>query len=181
MGRPCRNTALLVLNEDGTPTPDGEIGELYVRGTSLAMGYHNNPEQTSRAFVQNPLNRSYPEIIYKTGDLVLRERGLYHFKGRADTMVKHMGYRIELADIEHAILGALPAVRNVCVVYASERREIIAYCELIEPLALSAFRAGLGQKLPAYMIPARLVPVDQMPMNANGKIDRLRLKRLAQG
>ena len=178
MGYACRNTALLVLNEGGTEAHDGQIGELYVRGTSLAMGYYNNPEQTTGAFVQNPLNQSYPEIIYKTGDLVMRQDGLYHFKGRSDTMVKHLGYRIELADIEHSILSAIEAVRNVCVVYSHSRKEIIAYCELREPLTLKAFRSGLGQTLPAYMIPGRLVEVEQMPMNANGKIDRLHFKRL---
>jgi len=179
IGRACRNTALLILNEDGTETVDGDVGELYVRGSSLAMGYFNNPEQTRRAFVQNPLNQSYPETIYKTGDLVIRSDGLLHFKGRADTMIKHMGYRIELADIEHAILAALPVVRNVCVVYATVNKEIIAYCELKAPLTLGSFRAGLGLKLPAYMIPAKLVEVEQMPMNANGKIDRLHFKSLA--
>ena len=178
MGRACRNTALLVLNQDGTETPDGQIGELYVRGTSLAMGYYNNPEQTARAFIQNPLNKSYPEIIYKTGDLVMRLEGIYHFKGRADTMIKHLGYRIELADIEHAILSSIPAVRNVCVVYSQSKKEIVAYCELLVGLTLQSFRSELGKKLPAYMIPGRLEEVDQMPMNPNGKIDRLHFKRL---
>ena len=178
MGYPCTNTALLVLNEDGTETSDCQIGELYVRGTSLAMGYYNNPEQTARAFIQNPLNKSYPEAIYKTGDLVMRHEGLYHFKGRADTMIKHLGYRIELADIEHAILSSIPAVRNVCVVYSQSNKEIVAYCELQESLTIQSFRAGLGQKLPAYMIPSRLEEVEQMPMNPNGKIDRLYFKRM---
>ena len=176
MGHPCTNTSLLVLNEDGTETLDGQIGELYVRGTSLAMGYYNNPEQTARAFIQNPLNKNYPETIYKTGDLVMRQEGLYHFKGRADTMIKHLGYRIELADIEHAILCSVAAVRNVCVVYSQNNKEIVAYCELQEDLTIQSFRAVMGQKLPAYMIPSRLVEVEQMPMNANGKIDRLYFK-----
>ena len=178
MGHPCTNTGLLVLNEDGTETPDGQIGELYVRGTSLAMGYYNNPEQTARAFIQNPLNKNYPETIYKTGDLVMRREGLYHFKGRADTMIKHLGYRIELADFEHAILCSVAAVRNVCVVYSQNNKEIVAYCELQEDLTIQSFRAVMGQKLPAYMIPSRLEEVEQMPMNANGKIDRLHFKRM---
>ena len=178
IGHPCTNTALLVLNEDGTETPDGQIGELYVRGTSLAMGYYNNPEQTARAFIQNPLNKNYPETIYKTGDLVMRREGLYHFKGRADTMIKHLGYRIELADIEHAILSSIPAVRNVCVVYSQNNKEIVADCELQGGLTIQSLRAVLGQKLPAYMIPSRLEEVEHMPMNANGKIDRLHFKRM---
>ena len=180
MGHPCRNTALLVLNEDGTETIDGQIGQLYVRGTSLAMGYYNNPEQTARTFVPSPLNNNYKELIYKTGDLVMRQDGLYHFKGRADTMIKHLGYRIELGDVEHAILSSVKTVRNVCVVYVPTRKEIIAYCELSEPLTLQLFRADLMEKLPAYMIPGRMVEVGQMPMNANGKIDRLHFQRLAE-
>ncbi len=180
MGRPCRNTALLILNQDGTETQDGGVGELYVRGTSLAMGYYNNPEQTARAFIQNPLNKSYPEIIYKTGDLVMRIAGVYHFKGRADTMIKHLGYRIELADIEHAILTSIPQVRNVCIVYSQSKKEIVAYCELNESLTAQAFRTALGKKLPAYMIPGRLEEVEKMPMNSNGKIDRLHFKRLLE-
>jgi amino acid adenylation domain-containing protein len=180
MGYPCRNTALLILNEDGSETQDGEIGGLCVRGASLAMGYYNNPEQTAKAFVQNPLNSSYPEIIYRTGDLVTRQDGIYQFKGRADTMVKHLGYRIELADIEHAILASVSEVRNVCVIYSNQRKEITAYCELSQSLTFQVFRAKLGQELPNYMVPSKLVEVDQMPMNANGKIDRAYFKKLAQ-
>lgn len=178
MGQPCRNTGLMVLNDDGSETPDGQVGELYVRGTSLAMGYYNNPEQTARTFVQNPLNKNYPEIVYKTGDLVVRLGGVYHFKGRADTMIKHLGYRIELADIEHAIFSAIPAVRNVCVVYSQSRKEIVAYYESSEGLTLQSFRGALAQKLPAYMIPGRIHEVEKMRMNPNGKIDRLHFKRL---
>ena len=180
MGSPCRNTALLVLKEDGSEAEDGEIGELHVRGTSLAMGYYNNPEQTEKAFVQNPLNNNYPEVIYKTGDLVTRQNDLYYFKGRADTMIKHLGYRIELAEIEHSILAAMDEVKNVCVVYAAERKEIIAYCEMSPGLTFQDFRTKLMRNLPTYMIPGKLVQVEQMPMNPNGKIDRLHFRKLSQ-
>lgn len=180
IGSACKNTNLLLLNEAGEEVNNGEIGMLYVRGTSLAMGYYNNFEQTAQAFIQNPLNKRYPELVYKTGDLAMRKDDLYYFKGRADTMIKHMGYRIELADIEHAILTGLPMVSNVCVIYTEERKEIIAYCELKESLSLISFRANLSQRLPSYMIPTILVEVEQMPMNANGKIDRLYFKKLAR-
>ena len=176
MGIACRNTALLVLDNYGKETPDGKIGELYVRGTSLAMGYYNNKEGTANAFVQNPLNNSYPEIIYKTGDLVMRQNGVYHFKGRVDTMIKHLGYRIELADIEHAILSSISSVRNVCVCYSHGKKEIVAYCELQDDLGIQFFRTVLSKRLPAFMIPSRFERVEQMPMNPNGKIDRLYFK-----
>lgn len=180
MGYACRNMELLVLNEAGTEVHDGQVGELYVRGSSLAMGYYNNSEQTTGAFIQNPLNQSYPEIIYRTGDMVVRQAGLYHFKGRSDSLIKHLGYRIELADIEHSILITIEAVLNVCVVYSHSRKEIIAYCELREPLNLKTFRSELSKTLPSYMIPGRLVEVEQIPMNTNGKIDRLHFKKLTE-
>jgi amino acid adenylation domain-containing protein len=180
MGIACRNTSLLVLKEDGSKAQVGEIGELYVRGTSLAMGYYNNPEQTAKAFVINPLNKYYPEVIYKTGDMVIYKDGLYYFKGRADTMIKHLGYRIELTEIEHSILSVIDEVKNVCVVYAAEQKEIIAYCESSHDLTFQDFRTRLRNNLPSYMIPSKLVQVDQMPMNPNGKIDRLHFKKLSQ-
>lgn len=179
MGSPCRNTSLLVLDKNGNEVPEGQTGELYVRGTSLAMGYYNNPEQTDLSFVLNPLNSFYKEIIYKTGDLVTFKDRLYYFKGRADSMIKHLGYRIELGDIEHAILSHIKAIRNVCVVYAADRKEIIAYCELEEALPFADFRAQLMGRLPAYMMPGKMITVERMPMNANGKIDRLYFNRLS--
>tara|TARA_A100001015_G_scaffold286508_1_gene355280 strand:+ start:279 stop:1814 length:1536 start_codon:yes stop_codon:yes gene_type:complete len=180
IGRSCKNTNLIVLNDDGTETKEGDIGELCVRGTSLAMGYYNNPEATKKAFITNPLNKKYPEIIYKTGDLVTRSDGLYYFKGRADTLVKHLGYRIELTEIEHSISSNIEEVRNVCVIYAVEKKEIIAYCELRSHLTIKDFRISLRDVLPSYMIPSKIVEVEKMSMNTNGKIDRLVYKRLSQ-
>ena len=94
-------------------------------------------------------------------------------------MVKHLGYRIELADIEHAILSGVPEVKNVCVVYVQKRKEIIAYCEVSKPLNFQGFKNHLSRKVPAYMIPSRLEEIGEMPMNPNGKIDRLYFKKLA--
>ena len=95
-------------------------------------------------------------------------------------MIKHLGYRIELAEIEHAILASMDEVMNVCVMYAAERKEIIAYCEMSVDLSFQDFRTRLRKSLPAYMIPGKLECVDQMPMNPNGKIDRLHFKKLSQ-
>ena len=76
IGYPCWNTDILILDADDKLAKPGEMGELCVRGTSLAMGYYNNPEKTAAAFVQNPLNKSYPELIYRTGDIVFeKDRG----------------------------------------------------------------------------------------------------------
>ena len=118
IGVACRNTDILILNERDEKCSEGEEGELCVRGTSLAMGYYNNPEKTSIAFTQNPLNSSYPELIYRTGDVVCIDRnGLIQFKGRKDTLIKHMGYRIELGEIEHVMINDLKLIKYCCAVY----------------------------------------------------------------
>jgi len=177
IGLACRNTDYLVLNEMQLPAKAGEIGELYIRGTSLAMGYYNNPEMTSKAFIQNPLNKSYPELIYKTGDLVtLGEGGLIYYKGRNDTMVKHSGYRVELSEIEHAATSSAKLVKNCFVLYDPIKKIIIMAYENKESLDISFIRRKLGEVIPKYMIPNKFVHYLKMPMNANGKIDRLKIK-----
>jgi amino acid adenylation domain-containing protein len=181
IGYPCRNTDLLVLDEDGSVVREGEIGELYVRGTSLAMGYYGNHSQTKNSFIQNPINDKYPELIYKTGDLVVIENGVYYFKGRKDTMIKHLGYRIELLDIENAIISSVREVKNVCVAYSSAAKQIVAYCELKSPLTIKEMRSSLAKEIPSYMIPTRIEEVENMPMNPNGKIDRLYFNHLVNG
>ena len=96
IGRACDNCDVFAVKEDGTAANIGEEGELYARGSFLAMGYYNNPEKTAAAFVQNPLNTAYPETVYKTGDLVKRnENGELIYISRKDFQIKHMGYRIE--------------------------------------------------------------------------------------
>ena len=94
--------------------------------------------------------------------------------------MKHLGYRIELTEIEHSISSNIEEVRNVCVIYAVEKKEIIAYCELRSHLTIKDFRISLRDVLPSYMIPSKIVEVEKMSMNTNGKIDRLVYKRLSQ-
>ena len=128
-GFPCRNSDVLILNEEDKPCAVEERGELCVRGSSLALGYWNDPEKTAKAFVQNPLNTRYPETIYRTGDLVYRnDRGEIMFVGRKDFQIKHMGYRIELPEIEYQIL-AIEEIANACVLYHREKKEITLFYE----------------------------------------------------
>lgn len=177
IGFPCRNTDILILNDDNQLAKDGEEGELCVRGTSLALGYYNHPEKTAQAFVQNPLNHSYPELIYRTGDLACRnERGEIMFKGRKDTLVKHSGYRVELGEIEHVIINTLQLVKNGCAVYDSGKKEIVFYYEAPEEIPVGQLRKAISTALPKYMIPNRFIAMGELPRNTNGKIDRLRLK-----
>lgn len=175
IGRPCRNTDILILKDDNTPAGPFEQGEICVRGTSLAMGYFNNTEKTASAFVQNPLNTHYPELIYKTGDQAYRNHdGLIFFRGRKDTLIKHMGYRIELAEIEHVIVNILALVDCGCVVYNKVKKEIVLFYEGLE-LNVPNTRKKIGSMLPNYMVPKVYVRLDKIPLNINGKIDRLLL------
>ena len=178
IGYPCRNTSILILNENDSLCRAGEEGELCVRGTSLAMGYYNNWEKTATAFTQNPLNTKYPEIIYRTGDIVVENNnGEIMFRGRKDTLIKHMGYRIELGEIEHIAVNTMRLVSNACVLYHDNRKEIVLVYENEKELTPAEFRLQLGLHLPKYMIPTKYIHIDKMPMNTNGKIDRLKLNK----
>ena len=143
------------------------------------MGYYNNPEKTSVAFVQNPLNCAYPELIYRTGDLACRDvDGKIIFKGRKDSLIKHMGYRIELGEIEHIAVNTLKLVANCCVVYNKGKKVITLIYEKSEAIDGVALKKALGGQLPRYMVPAAYIEMDALPRNTNGKIDRLKLTEM---
>jgi amino acid adenylation domain-containing protein len=179
IGLPCRNTDILILDDRDQLVQGMDVGELCVRGSSIALGYWNDPDRTAEAFVQNPLNPHYPERIYRTGDLVHRnERGELMIVGRKDFQIKHLGYRIELGEIEHAVLR-LDAVRNACVVYNHDRKEIILFFESAQALSAADIRARLAPYLPKYMLPSAFHRLELMPRNPNGKIDRQLLARRA--
>jgi D-alanine--poly(phosphoribitol) ligase subunit 1 len=173
IGYPCRNSSILILNESNQCVKPGEQGELCVRGTSLSYGYWNDPEKTSRAFVQNPLNKKYPELIYRTGDLaIIDDRGEIYLLGRKDFQIKHMGYRIELPEIEHQVLG-IPGIANACVLYNQNKKEItLFYQSTDQALTAAMIRKALAKALPKYMLPTAFHMMERLPMNPNGKIDR---------
>lgn len=179
IGYPCRNTDILVLDDEDRLVKEANVeGELCVRGTSLAMGYYNNPEKTAAAFVQNPLNKAYPEVIYRTGDIVCySEEGLIMFKGRKDNIVKHQGYRTDLGEIEHVIINTLKLVKNGCIVYNQAEKQITLFYEAEEEVPVTEFRLSIGKVLPKYMIPTAYHRLEQLQRNANGKIDRLFYKK----
>lgn len=182
IGKPFRNTDILILDEDNqNVTEPNREGELCIRGTSLAMGYYNNPEKTAAAFVQNPLNHSYPEIIYRTGDLVyVNNLGEIVFKGRKDSLIKHMGYRIELGEIEHVIINNLKLIKNGCVVYNHQRKEITLYYEADAEISPAEFRKAIGNTFPKYMIPVVYHYLPELRRNTNGKIDRLYYSKIVE-
>ena len=154
-------------------------GELCVRGSSLALGYFRNPEKTAVAFVQNPLNADYPEVIYRTGDIVAwNEDGDLVFKGRKDTLIKRHGYRIELGEIEHVAVATLKLADNCCALYYPETQKIILVYEAPAQLDEKKLSQELARALPRYMLPNEYRHVREMPRNPNGKIDRLKLKTI---
>lgn len=141
------------------------------------MGYYNNPEKTAAVFVQNPLNTAYPELIYRTGDIVyINEEGEIVYKGRNDSLIKHMGKRVELCEIEHVIVNTLQLVRNGCAVYDHGKKEIVFFYEAPKELEAAVLRREIGRQLPQYMVPGRFIHMELLPRNTNGKIDRLRLR-----
>ncbi len=171
IGQAFPNEKVFLLDdEDKEITNANEPGELCVSGTALALGYYNNPEQTAKAFVQNPLNKAYMETIYRTGDLAYyNEAGELCFAGRKDFQIKHMGHRIELEEIEAAINGCNNVTRACCV-FDTKRNKIVAF--YVGEADKDEIHAYLSEKLPVFMIPNVFNQIDEMPLTQNGKIDR---------
>lgn len=176
VGKACRNTEILLLDADDRLITNPDIpGELCVRGTGLAYGYYNNPEKTRSAFVQNPLNQAYPETIYRTGDLAkYNERGELVYICRKDYQIKHMGHRIELGEIETAA-SSLPGINQNCCVYDDRHHRIVMY--YTGGIDGKELAEGMKSLLPDYMVPGKFVLLKSMPLNLNGKIDRVLLKK----
>jgi D-alanine--poly(phosphoribitol) ligase subunit 1 len=185
IGRPCANTEAFVLRADGTLAGAGEEGELYIRGAGVAAGYWDDPEKTRAAFVDNPLSPGRGERVYRTGD---RARGLEHgtfeFLGRNDEQVKYMGYRIATSDIEAALLSM--AGVNEAAVFLDDSEDLVVP-ELVALVQVGPERQAaeigkeLALRLPAYMIPKRIILVSRLPRTDRGKIARQELRALASG
>ena len=171
MGKPFANERVVVVGDDGMEvTEPGEVGELIVSGTTLAMGYLGNAARTAEAFVQHPLNDRWLERAYRTGDLVrFDEAGNLVYVGRADFQIKHMGQRIELGDIE-AAAQATAGVERACCLYDAKRKKLkLFYQGGIEREDLIA---ALRERLASYMVPNACLQLSALPLTKNGKIDR---------
>ena len=175
VGIPMKNTEIMVLDDENRlVTGPGIVGELCVRGTGVATGYYKNPERTAQAFVQNPLNDAYEEKIYRTGDLV--EYNEYHeliYLSRKDFQIKHMGHRIELGEIETAV-SSLPDVTMNCCLYDEKHSKIVLFMD--RNMTKDEVNSSLANMVPEYMLPGKVIFMEVMPLNANGKIDRVALK-----
>ena len=179
VGRPFQNTQILLLDENNQLAAPGQQGEICVRGTRLTLGYYCNPEKTSEAFVQNPLNNLYPELIYRTGDLGRwNDRGELEFAGRKDYQIKHMGHRIELGEIE-VIVNMHPEVRSACCIFDNDKKKIVLF--YTGDIAVADLTSYIKGKLPRYMVPNVTKQLPELPYTPNGKIDRNGLKNLYAG
>ena len=161
IGRPFGNTDIILLDD-----------EICIRGAGLALGYFGDEERTRESFAQNPRS-SFPDRLYKTGDIGrMGDDGLLYFAGRRDSQVKHMGYRVELSEIERAA-GEAEGVAGSACVYDEERGRLALFCAGSE----SPILQQLKKSLPRHMLPQKIIWLDALPTLHGGKIDRQELKR----
>lgn len=182
IGVACDGEELLILDGRLQPVSPGEIGDLYIRGAGLSPGYWRDQEKTQSAFLPAPAGADPGGRIYRTGDLARRGAdGLFYFLGRADTQIKSRGYRIELGEIEAALHSLPELLESAAVAIQSEGFEgwliCCAYVPAGRDVSAESLRRRLAEQLPGYMLPSRWMRHDAMPKNANGKIDRPRLKK----
>jgi D-alanine--poly(phosphoribitol) ligase subunit 1 len=164
-----------ILDEELKPVASGVVGELWLGGPCVGLGYLNNPQETAKRFRQDPLNDGYRAIFYRTGDLVVldQQTGLLRFRGRSDNQVKLRGYRVELEEIDHAMASIPGVIRALAMVIhdANGTSRLIAAYSGNRLLDADLF-AQCNERLPAYMVPSRFTWLDNIPTNANGKADR---------
>lgn len=179
IGEAMPNSDILVLDENDKEVCENDtdsIGEVCIRGTGVTVGYYLNEEKTKEALVQNPLVTAYEEKIYRTGDLVrYNELGELLYVCRKDFQIKHMGHRIELGEIETAY-SAIEGMPVGCVLYDDRRQKIVLITE--GEVNKDSVTEKLTGMVPEYMLPNKYMAVEKMPMNVNGKIDRVKLKEM---
>lgn len=184
MGRPLPTVRVYLMDGDHE-VADGEVGESVVYGAQVSPGYWANKFLTDQVFVDNLIEKNLPQKMYRTGDLLRRDAdGNHFFVGRADTMVKVRGHRVELSEIESQL--RLHDAVDDAVVLLSEGgkgafdRHLVAFVKCVdeEPEDL---RNYLVDRLPSYMVPSKVRPIlHDFPRNPNGKIDKIALGRLAE-
>ncbi|MDQ1739392.1 MAG: hypothetical protein QOE53_1044, partial [Pseudonocardiales bacterium] len=180
IGTVVDNTRLYVLDARLQPVPVGVVGELYIAGASLARGYLHRPTLTAERFVPDPFGPAGSRM-YRTGDLVRRRPdGSLDYTGRADRQVKVRGFRVELGEVESALLS-LPGVREAAVLVREDSpgdRHLVGYLvsstagATTRSVTVEAAREQLAQRLPGHLVPTRWVLLDRLPLTVNGKLDR---------
>ncbi len=175
LGRLNPNFDYRILDENDH---DASLGELCLIGPNVASGYFNDLDRTAAVFHTITTNDRFMKRMYRTGDLVREEAGQLHFIGRKDNQIKHLGYRIELEEIEHALVK-LPQVNQAAVVYTRTRAaygKLVGFVSCAEPVDEKTLLVGLRRYVPDYMVPSRLIVLASLPKNPNGKVDRRRLQ-----
>jgi amino acid adenylation domain-containing protein len=186
IGRPIANTEIYLLDEDLRQVPIGTPGELHIGGLGLARGYLHRPELTQEKFIPHPFNSEPGARLYKTGDLArFLPDGQIAFLGRRDQQIKIRGFRIEPDEIA-AALNSHPAIQTSVVLAREEtpgEKHLVAYLVAHPgmPLSLRSLQQTLQARLPEYMVPARFVQLDALPVTPNGKIDRAALPAPNEG
>lgn len=179
IGKAFKNERVFLLDDNNQLIREKHIpGEICVSGSSLALGYYNNKEQTDKHFCQNPINTVYNEMIYRTGDLAeYNDLGELMFKGRKDFQIKYMGHRIELEEIDKNILKH-DGVINSCTIFDDKKSRL--YNFYIGTVDKKELHAYLKEVLPIYMVPGIFYQLEVFPLNKNGKIDRKELLRIKE-
>ncbi len=192
IGRPIANTAIHLLDPDLRPVPVGVPGELHISGAGLARGYLGRPGLTAEKFIPHPVADVPGAVLYRTGDLArFLADGAIEFLGRLDHQVKLRGFRVEPGEIESALCDH-PAVKSAVVLLREGSlgdRRLVAYVVLagaagtagIPGPILAELRRHLAERLPEHMVPAGFVPLAELPLSANGKLDRRALPELGDG
>jgi len=183
IGKARKNMELFILTEEGELSQQtGARGELLVRGISVSYGYIGNQEQTKSSFIQNPQNSLYPDLLYKTGDIVeLSDMGIYYYIGRKDSQIKYLGHRIELGEIE-AMVSNIHFIDETVAIFKqgqSQLEDILGVLvKFKQDIDLDEVWNELRNALPKYMLPNQLIVVkEDFPRTPNGKYDR---KKIAQ-
>jgi amino acid adenylation domain-containing protein len=178
IGRPHAGLAALVVDDELRPVAPGEPGELLVCGPQTAPGYWRDPERTAERFVEIDVSPLRRKRFYRTGDRVLRNAaGEYAYLGRADTQIKMMGFRVELGEIEAVLRRDAGAVEAAAVGWPVEDGRALGIVAFVSGTALPTEELVrlVSVRLPSYMVPNRVVTLDEMPLNAHGKSDRRQL------
>jgi acyl carrier protein len=179
LGRPTPNLQVYVLDSQRRPVPTGVSGEICISGAGVTKGYIGKPEETKQRFLNHPF-LSGGSSLYCTGDRGrVLPSGAIEFLGRTDQQVKIRGHRVELGEIE-AVLGKHEAVQQAVVMLSRDDvgQHLIAYVLANPKPAAGSLEDYLSQRVPEYMIPGKILVVDQFPLNANGKVDRGKLAEI---
>jgi amino acid adenylation domain-containing protein len=179
IGTPVSNAAVYIVNEEGKIQPPGIIGELWVAGENVAVGYLNKPDLNAHSFITNPFDSEKPRL-YRTGDFAKRlSDGRVKFEGRRDAQVKIRGFRVEMREIADVILDSTPKLQQAEVMLLDSK--LVAF---VTPTLTAdehiALLASLQRQLQDYMIPGQIIDLEAFPLNKNGKLNRQELVQIRE-